>query len=315
MSIGAVWDLGSSSFQLLICEASPPQALRPLLKRRALLNLGLDVGSSGAIPQPRVSAAVAAARRLRKGLESVRPHVVVALATAALRDAANGRAVVDRLEKTIGTPVQVLDGEQEARLCFLGQRAAVYIGDDPALAIDLGGGSLEMVVGNRFDVFFAVSAPLGATRLKGELGVGDVLSREDRKEVRERVREAVEATGLDLSPYGRAARRTVLSGGTARALARLAVAKAKPNAGPAVWNANQVELSTEQVAELAGTLARMDLRQRLKLPGMPPRRAPVLPLGACILEAVAEELKVDHYVVSEWGLREGALLEVLARRS
>ena len=61
-------------------------------------------------------------------------------------------------------------------------------------------------------------------------------------------------------------------------------------------------------------LGRMDLRQRLKLPGMPARRASVLPLGACILEAVADELDVGHYVVSEWGLREGTLLEVLSQR-
>jgi exopolyphosphatase / guanosine-5'-triphosphate,3'-diphosphate pyrophosphatase len=66
------------------------------------------------------------------------------------------------------------------------------------------------------------------------------------------------------------------------------------------------------VAELADVLAQLDLRQRLKLPGMPARRAPVLPLGACILEAIAEELHVQHFVVSEWGLREGALLEALS---
>ncbi|HMK98206.1 MAG TPA: hypothetical protein VK425_11710 [Acidimicrobiales bacterium] len=315
MTTAAVCDLGSSSFQLLICEDGPGGSLKPLHKRRALLNLGLDVGASGAIPPKRVEAAVAAAKRLRLALEAWAPEAVVALATAALRDAANGPYVVERLERAVGTAVHVLDGQQEARLCFFGQRASVFMGEDPTLGIDLGGGSLELVVGNRFEIYFAASAPLGATRLKGELGVGELLSREHRKEVRERVGEAVEVTGIDLAKYSRAARRTVVSGGTARALARISLAKSKPYGSPSQWSANQVELSVGQVAELASVLARMDLRQRSRLPGMPSRRAPVLPLGASILEAVAEELSVGHYVVSEWGLREGTLLELLGRHS
>jgi exopolyphosphatase/pppGpp-phosphohydrolase len=75
---------------------------------------------------------------------------------------------------------------------------------------------------------------------------------------------------------------------------------------------NQVELAMAQVADLADILAHPDLRQRLKLPGMPARRAPVLPLGACLLLAIAEELQVDHFVVSEWGLREGALIDAMS---
>jgi len=312
MAIGAVCDLGSSSFQLLVCEYGPSGVLRPLLKRRALLNLGHDVGSKGNIPPGRVSAAVSAAKRLRRAVDAAKPDVVVALATAALRDAANGRVVVDRLEKALGVPVTVLDGPEEAQLCFAGQRASVYMSDEPTMGVDLGGGSFEIAVGNRFEVNFAATAPLGATRLRGEIAAGDPLTREDRKEVRERAREAVEATGIIASKYMRAARRTVLSGGTARALARMVVARAKPYAGRAQWCVNQVELSTSQVAETAEMLARMDLRQRLKLPGVSASRAPALPLGACILQAVAEELNVGHYVVSEWGLREGTLLEVLS---
>ena len=71
---------------------------------------------------------MAAAKRLRRALGTVNPQVVVALATAALRDATNGPEVVARLEKAVGTPIY-LDGKQEARLCFAGQRAGVYVGE------------------------------------------------------------------------------------------------------------------------------------------------------------------------------------------
>jgi exopolyphosphatase / guanosine-5'-triphosphate,3'-diphosphate pyrophosphatase len=270
------------------------------------------VGTKGMISPERVRASVTAAKRLRRAVDAAGPDIVVALATAAFRDAANGAEVVGRLEKVIGTPVRVLDGKQEARLCFLGQRAGTYIGDEPTLSVDLGGGSFELVVGDRFDIYVAASAPLGPTRLKGELGTGPVLDRADRKEVRERVREALEMVSLDLAEYPNVAVRTVVSGGTARALARLAIAKTCGHVGPSDWVVNQVDLPVAQVAELADMLARMDLDERKALPGMPARRAAVLPLGACILEAIAKELGVEHYVVSEWGLREGALFDAFA---
>jgi exopolyphosphatase/guanosine-5'-triphosphate,3'-diphosphate pyrophosphatase len=309
---GAVLDLGSSSFQLLVCEKGQHQSLRPVLKRQSLLNLGLEVGSTGRISSAKLKESTAAAKGLRRVLDRVNPDVVVPLATAALRDAANGPEVVAALEHALGTPIRVLDGAQEARLCFLGQRAGVFIGEGPTLGIDLGGGSFEVAVGNCYDIYVATSAPVGATRLKGELGVREHLDREARKEIRERVREALEPVGRDLAKYPRVGTRTVVSGGTARALARLAVAKTHRYAGTAGWGVNQVELAATQVGDLADVLAHLDLRQRLKLPGMPARRAPVLPLGACILQAMAEELHVEHFVVSEWGLREGALLESLS---
>jgi exopolyphosphatase / guanosine-5'-triphosphate,3'-diphosphate pyrophosphatase len=307
----AVLDLGSSSFQLMVCQTGPGQSLRPLLKRHSLLNLGLEVGSKGVISPERARASMGAVKLLRKALNRAHPEVVVPLATAALRDAANGAQVVERLEHVLGAPIRVLGGEQEARLCFIGQRAGVYVGEDPTLGIDLGGGSFELAVGNCYEIYAATSAPVGATRLKGELGTGEVLSREDRKEVRERVREAIEAMNPGLSDFPRVAARTVVSGGTARALARLAIARRHGHPGAPGTRVNQVELSVSQLAELAGMLSNLDLAHRLALPGMPARRAAVLPLGACILQAIAEELGIDHYVVSEWGLREGAVLDAL----
>lgn len=310
----AVWDLGSSSFQVLVCDAGPCGTLEPVMRRRALLNLGFAVGASGSIPADRVAASVAAATRLRGALDEVRPDVVVALATAALRDATNGVQVVARLEQVVGTPVRVLDGEEEARLCFGGQRAGIWMGDGPVLGLDLGGGSFEVAVGHGHDVVLATSAPVGATRLQGELATGDPLSESDAAAIRSRTVEALVPVRSALTPYAGVAGRTVVSGGTARALARLATARTRGRPSGRTTEVNQVELPTLQVVELASRLAVLDLRERLALPGMPPRRAPMLPIGAAILETFALEMGVDRFVVSEWGLREGALLDAIARR-
>jgi len=309
-----VWDLGSSSFHLLVCEAGSGDALTPVLHRRALLNLGLSVGERGNIPRDRIAASVAAAKRLRAGLAEARAEIVVALATAALRDAANSSEVVERLERVVGTKVLVLGGEEEARLCFIGQCAGVWTGPGPTLGMDLGGGSLEAAVGDSEHLSMAMSAAIGPARLRGELGTGDPLSVADQVALRSRTGEAMEAISEAVSGYPGVTDRTVVSGGTVRALARLATARARrrPSAGPG--EVNQVELPASQVLELADQLARLDLRARLALPGMQPRRAPLLPVGAAVLATVASELRVGRFVVSEWGLREGAILDALHHR-
>lgn len=306
-----MWDLGSSSFQVLACDQRGCNALSPVLRRRALLNLGMAVGATGAIPPERVRASVSAAKRLRRALDEVRPDVVVALATAALRDADNGAEVVARLEKVVGEPVRVLDGTEEARLCFVGQRAGVWTGPGPTLGIDLGGGSFEVAVGSGSGVDYATSAPVGATRLRGEMGAPDLLGRPERETVRRQTCEALAEVAAALAAFPGVARRTVVSGGTARGLARLATAHTRETSSTDV---SQVELPAAQVEEMADRLAGLSLDERTALPGMSRRRAPMLPIGAAILSTVAQELGIEHFVVSVWGLREGALFDALAKR-
>ncbi len=110
-----------------------------------------------------------------------------------------------------------------------------------------------------------------------------------------------------------AAERVIASGGTVRALARLAMGLHRPpprsGAAPSV---NQVELPAGQLHELADRLATLDLDARMALPGIQARRAPLLPIGAVVLSTLVEHLGLRGLVVSEWGLREGAVLDSLS---
>jgi exopolyphosphatase/guanosine-5'-triphosphate,3'-diphosphate pyrophosphatase len=105
-----------------------------------------------------------------------------------------------------------------------------------------------------------------------------------------------------------------LSGGTSRALARLAASRGRSVIAEDNPGVNQVELSRDQLEDLARRLAPMSMDERLSLPGMNRRRAAILPVGATILAATASALDIDRYVVSEWGLREGAIFDALEHR-
>ncbi len=309
----AVFDLGSSSFHLMVVDASRDGRLELVLRRRSFLHLGTEVARTGGVPPDRAQAALRTLRRLHAAAEEAGADVVVALATAALRDADNGDRVLARMTQVLDTPVTLLTGEEEARLCFLGQRAGVWVGEEPVLGLDLGGGSLEAGIGTVDSVEDVASVALGTARLRGELGTGDRLGGSDRAGLTAVTLERVAPIRDMLARRPAAGRRALASGGTVRALARLALTLHRPPpASAASMAVNQVELPTGQLVELAARLADLDLDQRLALPGMQARRAPLLPIGAWVLATAAEQLGLDRLVVSEWGLREGAVLDRLA---
>jgi exopolyphosphatase/guanosine-5'-triphosphate,3'-diphosphate pyrophosphatase len=110
-----------------------------------------------------------------------------------------------------------------------------------------------------------------------------------------------------------AANRVIASGGTVRALARLAMVLHRPETeSVASRPVNQVELPAGQLYELTDRLCTLDLDARLALPGIQARRAPLLPIGAVVLSTMVEDLSLERLVVSEWGLREGAVISTLA---
>ncbi|MGA3148414.1 MAG: hypothetical protein ABSF33_13200 [Acidimicrobiales bacterium] len=310
----AVFDLGSSSFHLMVVDASREGVLVPVLRRRSFLHLGTEVARTGGVPADRAASAVRTVRRLSAACDEAGVDVVVALATAALRDADNGSRLISRLEQVLGSKITLLSGEEEARLCFLGQRAGVWVGRDPVLGLDLGGGSLEAGIGTIDEVIAVASVALGTARLRGELETGELLTPDDRKAITEVALQRAEPIRAMLERNPSAGTRVIASGGTVRALARLAMGLHRPLSSGSVsaLQVNQVEIPAGQLYELADRLATLDLDARLALPGVQTRRAPLLPVGAVVFATLVETLGLQRLVVSEWGLREGAVIGALS---
>ncbi len=308
----AVYDLGSSSFHLMVVDAARDGRLVPVLRRRSFLHLGTEVAKTGGVPADRAASAVRAVRRLGVAADEAGVDVVVAMATAALRDADNGPGLIERLERVIGHPITLLTGEEEARLCFLGQRAGVWVGREPVLGLDLGGGSLEAGIGTIDTVADVTSVALGTARLRGELGTGELMTPDDRAAITEVALARGEPIRAMLARTPKAGTRVIASGGTVRALARLALGLHRPQNSTSSLAINQVELPAGQLLELTERLATLDLDARLALPGVQARRAPLLPIGAVVLSTLVESLGFQRLVVSEWGLREGAVMGALS---
>lgn len=300
----AVLDLGSTTFQLLVADAADDGSLSPVIRDRVVLNLGMALGPEG-IPAELASRAAETVLRFRSVAERAGADRLVAVGTSALRDAPNREELDALLEPAAGTPVRFIDGREEARLMFAGIRASVALGEGATLFLDLGGGSLEVAVAD--DVLrWGESLPIGAGRLTAQLVHHDPPTRAERKAVRETVTAALAHL---VDPVRREAPvRCVASGGTAGALARVLAARRWAMPPDSL---NGFELTVAELRDLARELAILSLRDRLRVAGIDDRRANLLPAGGVILSTAATALGATTLVHSEWGLREGIVLDEL----
>lgn len=298
----SVLDLGSNSFHVLVADLDGT-ALVPVERAREMLHLGRVVARHGHVPDADVERAEATVAHLSGLARRSGSQEHLAVATSALRDAEDGDTVIARLSEAAGTEVRVLSGTEEARLGYLGVRAGVALRDEPVLVLDLGGGSLELTVGEGADVTWSTSLPLGVSRLSA-LVEDDPPRKRDLRTLRARVEDLLAPHLSAIAERG--VRTTVAVGGTVRALARVVAAE------DAVWlpaTLNQLELETTELARVRDELLGLDLAGRTAIPGLKDRRADHLHLAAVILVDVLERAGVEHVTISDWGLREGLLLD------
>lgn len=301
----AVLDLGSNSFHVLVADVHHG-TVTPVRREREMLHLGRTLAVHGHIPAEEHARAVETVEWLggvarRSGAEQVH-----AVATAALREDSARGLLADLSRALGGRPrhrIEVLDPADEGRLALVGARAAGGTGPGSTLVIDLGGGSMQLTIGNDAGVAMTVSLPLGVSRLSADLTQdppGDA-------EVR-RLTDHVDATLEDAVRQVRAHRPdcVVVLGGTVRALAVRLAARSDQWLPSSV---NLAPLRLDELVEVREELLALPPSERQRLPGVKSRRADHLHVAAIVLTRTLELLDVHEAVVSDWGLREGVLLD------
>src|SRR5882757_9139881 len=198
MRIAAI-DLGTNSFHLLVVDAGPDGSFVPLVREKEMLRLGDDVARDGRISRDAARRALATVRRFRALADGAGATRIVACATSAFREANNGSRLAAELAAQAGIEVRIIDGETEAGLIYSAVRASVLMEKGPVLALDLGGGSLEVMVGDANALWWAKSLPLGVARLTTELVRNDAPTGGDRRRLRKRIVDVLEPVAAELA--------------------------------------------------------------------------------------------------------------------
>ncbi|MBV9934347.1 MAG: Ppx/GppA family phosphatase [Actinobacteria bacterium] len=304
MRIAAV-DMGSNSFHLLAADAHADGTFVPLVREREMLRLGDVVSREGRITERAADAAVATMRRFKAMADGLDCEEFVACATSAIREAENGSELVDRLREETDVAVRVISGRDEARLIFAAVRASVVLEPAPALCFDLGGGSLEVMVGDAGGMLWSTSVKLGVARLTAELVENDPLTEEDTRRLRKRLTSGLAplaAEVADLEPH-----LVVGTSGTLCDIGRMVAART----GQPAATVNQLTVHKDDVKALHKELLELTAAERRKVPGLEPRRADLIPAGSMMLVTAMDLFGFEELTLSDWALREGIILDAI----
>jgi exopolyphosphatase/guanosine-5'-triphosphate,3'-diphosphate pyrophosphatase len=297
-----VLDIGSNTVHLLVVDAHQGAAPLPAWKSKISLRLAEHLGEDGRIDAGAVEELVAFAGTARQTAEDLGVTEFLAFATSAVREAANGLDVLDAVRERTGIEVEVLSGEAEARLTFLAVRRWFGWSAGRIMAVDIGGGSLELASGADEEPDVALSLPLGAGRLTRDLLSGDPPDDDALREARRVVRASLGAVIGRLLRAGEP-RIYVATSKTLRQLARIAGA-APSSEGYYVRRT----LSRDDVHAWVPKLAAMSIAERARLPGVSESRAAQLLAGAVVAESAMDLLGISVLEIGPWALREGVIL-------
>jgi exopolyphosphatase/guanosine-5'-triphosphate,3'-diphosphate pyrophosphatase len=300
-----VLDVGSNTIHLLVVDAHPGGRPVPATSYKVELRLVEYLDDRGAINDEGErllieTIAVALDQAKANGVEDLLPF-----ATSALRDATNGEALLARVQEATGVDLQVLSGHDEARLTFLAVRRWFGWSSGRMLALDIGGGSLEIACGYDEEPDVAVSLPLGANRLTVEHLTGDPFDVGKIRELRRKIRIEIASVVPEVLRLG-TIDHPVATSKTFRSLARICGAEPS-TAGPFVPRVLKRDVLSDWVPRLSA----MTRAERSRLPGVSPSRANQLVAGALVAQSAMELLDLEVLEICPWALREGIILRRL----
>jgi exopolyphosphatase/guanosine-5'-triphosphate,3'-diphosphate pyrophosphatase len=306
MRIAAI-DIGTNSLHMIVCRVRPDFSFDVVDREKEMIRLGAGGLEGRRLSDASMAAAVHTLSKFLRIAAAQGADEVVAAATSAVREAANGADFVRRVRQELGLHVRVISGAEEARLIHLAVGYAVDLGRQAATVIDIGGGSTEITVGTAERLQLSRSFKLGVIRLTERFVRSDPISRSDERRL---VRHIRRQTGAYLrSVSRRGVTRVIGTSGTILSLGALA-AGARAND-----DVRNVRVGTKAIGRLRRRLTRLPLTGRLRLPNFDPRRADLAPAGVVLLDTLLEDLGAADIALCDYALREGLVLDYVRRNA
>ncbi len=297
----AAIDIGSNSVRQFVADVSPLGRIHVVDEMKTMPRLGKGLESTGRLSAGAIDAAVSAVQRMVSVADQLGAIRIVIVATSAVRDASNSVDFTSRLTETTGHPVRVLSGEEEALLSFSSAQAHFDIGTGRAVVMDIGGGSLELVLARDGLIERMASLPYGALRLTERFLASGIRSRRVRtlrKHVRAGIKEA-----LPVKDWRGAI--VIGAGGTFTNLAGMVLARHRM----LVRSPHGTRVSRVELEHILEWLQSLSSEERQCVAGLNPARSDIIVAGMAVAAEVLARFDPRDLLVSGYGIREGLLLE------
>jgi exopolyphosphatase / guanosine-5'-triphosphate,3'-diphosphate pyrophosphatase len=300
----AVVDIGSNSTRLLIADVAEGR-VSEIERQSRVTRLGRGVDLSGQLSAEAIEAACAAVADYMAICREADVETIESIATSAVRDASNGSAFVAELRERFALSARVLDGEEEARLTYLGATAE-HPPEEPTLVVDIGGGSTELIVGTGAEIAFHASLQAGVVRHTERHIASDPPAAPELEALAADVRALIEDAISDQAPVR--AEAGIAVAGTPTSLASV-------EKGLEPYDPKQVHghtLTLPSIQHLLSQLASAPLSKRAEIAGLHPDRAPNIVAGVVILVETMRAFGLDRIEVSEHDILYGTAITAVS---
>jgi len=296
----AVIDVGTNSVKFHIGERRGDGSWTTLVDRAEVTRLGEGIAETGDIAPAAIERTVAAIAAMAAEAHDHNAVKLVAVGTMGMRNAGNAADFIASVRERTGVAIEVIPGEEEARLAYLAAVRGLSLAGGRRVVFDTGGGSTQFTIGDDRTVEEQFSVNVGAVRLTSEFGLGGRVSRE-------RLDEALGAIAAEFARLDDVASPEALVGmGGAITNMTAVMLGLAPYDPEVVQGAELDRAAVDRQIELYRT---HDVEQRREIVGLQPKRADVILAGACVVRTVMGKLGKDGLTVSDRGLRHGVLLE------
>lgn len=301
-----ILDIGTNSIHMVLAEVEPDGSYKILDRFKDMTRLG-----DGAFKHRRLSEAA-----MTRGLEVIKTLATLArnkgydrikaVATSAVREAKNGGEFIEEIARQSKLRVRVVTGQEEARLIYLGVRHSMDLSGQPTLVVDVGGGSVELIAGNRDALLHGQSLKLGAIRLK------DLYLKQDppTKAMLRAMQQAIDAQLKPAFQQFRTKRfeRLVGTSGMAGNLTEIIYLR---RTGRPLPQLNMARVTLKEIQGVEGLLKHATFKDRLAIPGLDPKRADTLLPATAVLRSVMERTGLHEMTISDKAIRDGLIYDFI----
>ncbi|MBU5337055.1 Ppx/GppA phosphatase family protein [Intestinibacter bartlettii] len=308
MKIGTI-DIGTNSMRLLTAVYKDGK----IINRKKYVNttrIGQGVDNKGYISKDAIDRNIQALKEFKAICDDEGCEYICCMGTSALRDSKNSSEFIELAKKEAGVDVEVITGERESNLGFLGVLEGVEKDElEEILVIDIGGGSTEFIVGDKDGVKFCKSENIGALRLTEKFLKTEIVSDDQLKETIEFIENTIEDTISKIK--NRNIKKLVGIGGTVTSVSAI-------NQKLEVYSMEKVhnsKICKKELDEILQMLKNMTLEDKKRLKGLQPKRADIITAGVVILDIIMEKLELNEIIVSEYDNLEGLMCQIAKKMS
>jgi len=304
MKVGII-DMGTNTFHLLVAEVRDHD-FTILFKEKLLVRIGEGGISHGLITEEATQRALKALERFNEVLKAEKVDEVFATATSAIRNAKNGVEFAGRVQRELGIEVRIISGDEEAETIYYGVKKAIPMTDEPVLIMDIGGGSIEFIIGNQSEIFWKRSFEIGGQRLIDQFHSHDPILPEE-------VIRLQSYLAMNLEPLFEACQTykpqtLVGSSGTFDTLSDIYMLDNKIEKNPL---GTEFPFTLDAFEGIYEKMITFNRQERMNVPGMIEMRVDMIVVASILIHFVNQKLDIKNIRVSAYALKEGVLLKTI----